>query len=361
MSSRAEERAIARVAHRAALSSDVAHARIAKVLARHGQHERLGERIVEMLAEHTRVTLNFHPDRVRRDGLTVAEGLLRDGVYRSQFDTGVTNGSPTAFLGGERDRWEERLFGSAYHEGDPRGPTHERPKYGAFNVMSHSDGGSPRFGSCYFELSRAMLARCTFTWGDSHEGPEHVGTIGRFEVVLAAWLEAVDTSGCALGIAEVDVATLIERLSTAESLRHSTGSRAPGRALDDYIEAQVHGPIDLARDVEALVIDPAFDDTETGKHLVAIATHYRIALRRHAGFVLRPAEVPSDFRGSRMPALAERISGGSELDAATLGQAAQSLIREPTKWQDWGTEAEAWQHIKQLWHVLVRFGRERPA
>jgi Protein of unknown function (DUF3626) len=312
---------------------------------------------METLAEHTRVSLNFHPDRLRPDGVTVAEGLLRDGLYRSQFDTGVTNGSPTAFPGGERDRWEERLFGGAYHESDAR--AHERPKYGAFNVMSHSDGGSPRFGSCYVELSRSMLPRCTFTWGDSHQGPEHVGTIACFEAVLAAWLEAVDATGSALGTTELDVPTLVARLSTSESLRRSPTSRPPGRALDEYIEAQVHGPIDLARDVEALVIDPAFDDTQTGEHLVAIASRYGIPLRRHAGFVLRPAEVPSDFRGPRMAPLAKRISGGAEFDATTLGRAAHSLVREPTTWHDWGTAAEAWQHIKQLWHVLVRFGRER--
>ena len=32
--------------------------------------------------------------------------------------------------------------------------------------------------------------------------------------------------------------------------------------LDDYIEAQVHGPLLLAHDVEALVLDPCFRDTD---------------------------------------------------------------------------------------------------
>ena len=32
--------------------------------------------------------------------------------------------------------------------------------------------------------------------------------------------------------------------------------------LDDYIEAQVHGPVRLDRDVEALVLDPSFRDTD---------------------------------------------------------------------------------------------------
>ena len=31
--------------------------------------------------------------------------------------------------------------------------------------------------------------------------------------------------------------------------------------LDDYIEAQVHGVVDLSRDVEALVLDPCYRDT----------------------------------------------------------------------------------------------------
>lgn len=339
MTSTPEERAVAHIARRAAAW-----------LAQRGPSAYDAHALVATLEEHARVTLNFHPDRVRRDGLTVAEGLLRDGLYRSQFDTGVTNGSPTAFPGGRRDRWEEELFGGAYHDG---GPPRERPKYGAFNVMAHADGGSPRFGSCYFELSRPVLSRCTFSWGDSHEGPEHVGTIERFEPILAAWLRAIATSGAALGVTGLDVSTLLPRIVEAPR------ARRPGRALDDYIEAQVHGPIDLARDVEALVIDPSFDDTEAGQHLVAIAERHAITLRRHAGFTLSPAEVPSDFRGPRMPALAHRIAGGAELDAAMLGRAALSLIREPAKWQDWDAEAETWQHIKQLWHVLVRFGRER--
>lgn len=316
MSSGSAARAIEHVAHRAALGSDDARRKI----------DARAEELARPLTETARVTLNFHPDREGRDGVTVAQGLLRDGSYRSQFETGITNGSPTAFPGGDRDRWESLLFGGAYD-----GVTQERPKYGAFNVMRHPDGGSPRFGSCYVELSREMLQRCTFTWGDSYYHPEHAGTIDRFDTVLAAWLEATD-----LGV-------LNEHLSR-------TTDRPHGRALDEYIEAQVHGPIDLALDVEALVIDPAFDDTETGAHLEAIAARYGIALRRHAGFVLHPSDVPSDFRGPHMRPLAERIAGDSDFDAATLGRAARTIGHDP----------ETWQHIKQLWHVLVRFGRPHP-
>jgi DNA phosphorothioation-dependent restriction protein DptG len=46
-----------------------------------------------------------------------------------------------------------------------------------------------------------------------------------------------------------------------------------------------------------------------------------------------------------------------QFDAATLGRAAVDLYRNPQAWSDWATPEETWQHIKQLWHVLVRFGR----
>jgi hypothetical protein len=47
------------------------------------------------------------------------------------------------------------------------------------------------------------------------------------------------------------------------------------------------------------------------------------------------------------------------IDAASVGHAAAALHRDPASWDDWGTYEETLQHIKQLWHVLVRFGRRR--
>ena len=95
-----------------------------------------------------------------------------------------------------------------------------------------------------------------------------------------------------------------------------------------------------------------------------LSSKYRILLHRHPGFALTPREVPPDFRGPRMAPLAERVARFSdtpgELDAVALGRAAEALHRAPQTWREWGTPEETWQHIKQLWHVLVRFGRARP-
>src|SRR4051812_46415766 len=68
------------------------------------------ERGVAAIRRHARVALHFHPDRPDAGGRTVAEALLDCGVYKSQFETLLSNGSVSAFAGGARDQWEHRLF-----------------------------------------------------------------------------------------------------------------------------------------------------------------------------------------------------------------------------------------------------------
>ncbi|GIG56598.1 hypothetical protein Lfu02_09700 [Longispora fulva] len=94
--------------------------------------------LLAAVAAHGRITLNFHPDRLLADGRTVAEGLAADGRYRSQFETGVSNGGLTAYPGGERDGWEKRLFGGAYQA--PGVLAAERPTYGVLAAAA-SPGG----------------------------------------------------------------------------------------------------------------------------------------------------------------------------------------------------------------------------
>lgn len=110
------------------------------------------ENAVAKIKAHARIALHFHPDRPDPTTMkTVAEALLEQGMYKSQFETLISNGSVSAYPGGERDLWEKRIFGGAYHL---NGSTNsERPKYGALDLMLHPDGPAPRFGSCYFLLS----------------------------------------------------------------------------------------------------------------------------------------------------------------------------------------------------------------
>ena len=59
--------------------------------------------------------------------------------------------------------------------------------------------------------------------------------------------------------------------------------------------------------------------------------------------------------------LAPRIAGDDgTLDAAVIGSAEALLHERPEEWRDWGSHAEALQHLKQLWHVLILYGFPAP-
>ncbi|MFJ6125306.1 DUF3626 domain-containing protein [Streptomyces griseoviridis] len=251
------------------------------------------------LAPGLRITLNFHPDRTA-GGLPILDALARDGAYHSQFVTGTSNGGLTAHPGGDRWRWESRIFGGAYDDADP----HQRPVYGALDFRRQVVGAAPRFGSCHFRLAPSALTRATFCYPDSAAEPTDFGTAAAHRLIALA---AADTRD----------------------------------ALDDYIEAQVHGGLPLARDVEALVLDACYQGTAVeaaARRLPCpVAWHpgYRLTvpeLRRHAG-----------YRGQEYVDLGARIARDGVLDPRAIGDAARTGRHEG-------------QDLKKVWHTLARFG-----
>jgi hypothetical protein len=249
-----------------------------------------------------RVTLNFHPDRlVLAGGLLVLEAMGRDGRYRSQFETGTSNGGLTAYPGGGRWSWESRIFGAAYDDA----PAAERPAYGSLNFRRRTAGGSPRFGSSHLRLRPDTLARTTFCYPDSYTEPDHFG--------VAAAMSLIE-------LAEAD---------------------DPDDLLDDYIEAQVHGPVRLDRDVEAVVLDPSF----RGTRVEEIARGLRCPAEWHGGFRLAAAELGRhpDYRGPRYVQLGTEIAVGGQLDPRAIGDASRTGRYDQ-------------QDLKRVWHYVARFG-----
>ncbi|MEU9064116.1 DUF3626 domain-containing protein [Streptomyces sp. NPDC048430] len=248
-----------------------------------------------------RVTLNFHPDRVSGDR-TVLEQLAEGGVYVSQFVTGTSNGGLTAHPGGDRWRWESRIFGGAYDGAN----AHERPVYGALDFRRSPYGAAPRFGSAHVRLSAAALPQATFCYPDSFLEPADFGVAAAGDRLI--------------GLAEAD-----------------------GRdALDDYVEAQVHGPVRLDRHVEALVLDSCFQGTAVEKAARALPC----SVEWHSGFRLATEELRRhpDYRGPEYVELGATLAVGGFLDARILGEAALTGQHDP-------------QDLKRVWHLLARFGR----
>ncbi|MER7915989.1 MULTISPECIES: DUF3626 domain-containing protein [unclassified Streptomyces] len=251
------------------------------------------------LAAGPRITLNFHPDRFS-GGLPILASLARDGVYHSQFVTGTGNGGLTAHPGGDRWRWESRIFGGAYDDAEPA----ERPVYGALDFRRQVVGAAPRFGSSHLRLTAPATARATFCYPDSAAEPTDVGTAG------------------AMGL-----------IALAEADRRD--------ALDDYIESHVHGGVLLARDVEALVLDASY----RGTPVEAAARSLPFPLEWHPGYALTVDRLRhhADYRGPRYTALGARLAPNGLLTPRHLGDAAR-------------TGRHDLQHLKMLWHTLARFG-----
>ncbi|MCX4986296.1 DUF3626 domain-containing protein [Streptomyces sp. NBC_00572] len=239
-----------------------------------------------------RVTLNFHPHFLDR--------LADEGVYRSQFVTGTSNGGLTARPGGDRWRWESRIFGGTYDEAPPDA----RPVYGALDFRRRTFGAAPRFGSAHLRLTAAALDRATFCYPDSFLEPVDFGVAARMPLIALAAADDKDP-------------------------------------LDDYIEAQVHGPVLIGHDVEALVLDPSHRGTE----VEAAARRLPCPVEWHGGFRVSVEELRRHpaFRGPEYVELAARIAVDGRLDPRIVQEGAASGRYDP-------------QDVKKVWHYVARFG-----
>lgn len=247
-----------------------------------------------------KVTFNFHPDRIQ-GSLHILDSLAQTGIYKSQFETQTSNGGLTAHPGSDRWNWESRIFGNAYDSAYPE----ERPKYGSLNYKNSQYGGSPRFGSAYLRLAEDVLDRTTFCYPDSVFEPEAFGTAQHMNLIKLALADDKDL-------------------------------------LDDYVEAQVHGELNLTRDVEALVLDPSYRSTGVEE----LAKKLGCNIEWHDGFVLSIDEIIKypDYRGEEYIQLGQEISENGVLTPYIIGLAA-------------ATGKYDQQNLKRVWHYLARFGQ----
>lgn len=354
----AAPRAVAHARSRAARDAASAGERAGAILERAGVSAAVAD--LARAAATRPVTVHFHPDRIVRDGphagrLTV-EGMAATGTFENQFATGTSSGSVDSGRDGRRIAWEDRLFGDAYSAT----VVTDRVRYGALNLLDHPDGASIGFGSCHLVLAPIVADRLTFTLGDSHGEPDVAGTVDTFGSVVAGLLEESERSGTVLGV-DMPVAELTRGL-----LAERTGSW--GGVIDTYVEAQIHGGIDLRTDVEAIVGDPAFRHGPIGDHLAALARLSGATLRWHPGTVLPVGHFPGQItlhgvtedltlQRDLARGVAAACTDDGVLDAAAIGAAARSAVNDPLRWQRWGRTGDVLQLCKQVWKVVVLAGR----
>lgn len=255
----------------------------------------------KVVSDRLEVTINFHPDRLTSSGVPLLEAIANDGVLKSQFETGTSNGGLTAFPGGSRWDWESQAFKGAYDHCEPV----VRPKYGALNYKKLGAGGSPRFGSSFFKLKPELLDRITFCYPESFFGPQGYG--------------AGSHVGHLIALADADERDF----------------------LDHYIEAHIHGSIEIQNDIEALVLDPSYKGTDVEQ----LAREMPFELTWHAGFRLAADTMTRypDYRGLEIVKLGQAIAVDGWLTPEIIGQAVKEGAGEL-------------QGLKKVWHYLARFG-----
>lgn len=115
-----------------------------------------------------------------------------------------------------------------------------------------------------------------------------------------------------------------------------------GDLLDGYVEAQVHGIVDLSRDVEAVVLDPCY----SGTSVEAVARRLPFAVEWHEGRVLTVADLAEHhhYRDPGAQAAGRAIARDGLINARIIGDAARTGAFDP-------------QDLKQVWHLTARFGR----
>lgn len=111
--------------------------------------------------------------------------------------------------------------------------------------------------------------------------------------------------------------------------------------LDDYIEAHVHGVVNLASDVEAVVLDPSY----RGSPIEMMAGGLGCPVQWHGGFQLSTTALRRHpaYRGQEYVDLGVSLARAGRLDPRIIGDAARTGRHDA-------------QVLKRVWHLVARFG-----
>lgn len=248
------------------------------------------------------------------------------------------------------------MWGDAYSGGTSLAS--ERPRYGGLNLTNYADGACPRFGSCHLRLRVQALAWCSFTFGDSTGAPDDVGAARVFEPIVAGLLEAVERTGTMLGRPTVGTEDATELLiATVRSGIFDDGQL--GRSLDDYVEAQIHGPVELGRDVDAIVIDPSFASTNTGHVLESLSERYGPSVHWHANLEWPPVTCPQIPRRSvaAIRPTGRRPPWKRGVPRCRDHRPSSGIRRDrPRRLGRMGQHRRRAAEVKYLWHTVIVYG-----
>lgn len=191
------------------------------------------------------VHIRFTPSAALLDGLEAAP------TWKTLHETGTSQGNVEI---SDRNAAETHHF-----RFDETSAVSDRPRYGCLNITNSVDGQASHYGDCALVLKHSVKERASISLGDSFGGggfrprPE-LGTFRHFEGVLDGLVHSED----------------FERLQSIASGKKQHAPYYYPPSSDMYLEVQIFGPVELKRDVEAIIIGPSSVGTPEAKRLVAL-------------------------------------------------------------------------------------------
>lgn len=184
---------------------------------------------------------------------TALFALAQDTHYRNLFETNTSGGRRDKDI---RARWERRMFGSAYDRDDCN--PFDRPKYWCLNFTGDYTGvkKAKKYGKLCIFLSPDIRHRATFFHEDTGNCFKESSTLATSEYYAHV---LHDYTGDDLKAA-IEVAC-ISRMKGAASRNSS------------YKEVQIHGPVCLASDIQALSVPGR--EQEASKDLIHLVSNFR--------------------------------------------------------------------------------------
>jgi hypothetical protein len=134
-----------------------------------------------------------------------------------------------------RKEAEDLLFAKVYQNCEPI----DRPKYGSINIVKNIGGdiNAKGYGDICLHYKNDIKSRITFTYQDSFTNQTYICTYKYFEHIL-------------YHLYKDDIKKLIDIIDNKKKERLLT-----------YIEAQIHGDVDISRDIESISIPKRIYDT----------------------------------------------------------------------------------------------------
>ena len=177
--------------------------------------------LVEKYFKQTKTIVHFGAEKIM--GL-----LCNDTHFRNLFEVHATGGSSNHSI---RTEWENNMFRSMYKEVEP----FDKVKYGTINIFSSNYGvrSAQGYGTSYLILKDHNQERITYVHGDSSHKEMHIGSYKGFYHIIYY-------------LRDNTLKALLEKI--INNVEPTNPISFP------YIEAQIHGELQLNRDIEKVVI-----------------------------------------------------------------------------------------------------------